>query len=46
MEVGFRYAVVAAHVSLSLVPEVLDAVDMTFLFYKCFGMIDPNIVEL
>ena len=46
VEEVFRYAVVAAHVSLCLVPEVLDAVDMTFLFYKCFGMIDPNIVEL
>ena len=31
MEVGFWYSVVAAHVSLSLVPKVLNAVDMTFL---------------
>jgi len=36
MEVGFWYSVVAAHVSLRLVPKVLDAVDMAFLFDECF----------
>jgi len=46
MEVSFRYAVVAAHMSLSLVPKVLNAVDMAFLFDECFRMIDPNVVEL
>ena len=46
MEVGFRYAVVAAHVSLSLVPKVLEAVDVTFLFDECFRMIDADVVEL
>jgi len=43
VEEVFRYAVVVAHVSLCLVPEVLDAVDMTFLFYECFRMIDPDV---
>ena len=36
MEVDFWYSVVAAHVSLRLVPKVLDAVDMAFLFDECF----------
>ena len=31
MEVGFWYSVAAAHMSLSLVPKVFDAVDMAFL---------------
>ena len=46
MEVGFWYSVVAAHVSLSLVPKILDAVDMAFLFDECFRMIDADVVEL
>jgi len=46
MEVGFRYAVVTAHVPLSLVPKVLNAVDMAFLFDECFRMIDTDVVEL
>ena len=46
MEVSFRYAVVAAHMSLSLVPKVLNTVDMTFLFDECFRMIYPDVVEL
>jgi len=36
MEVVFRYAMVAAHVSLSLAPEALYAVDMAFLLNKIF----------
>ena len=36
MEVDFWYSVVAAHVSLRLVPKFLDAVDMAFLFDECF----------
>ena len=46
MEVSFRYAVVAAHMSLSLVPKVLYAVYMAFFFDECFRMIDPDVVEL
>ena len=46
MEVGFWYSVVAAHVSLSLVPKVLNAVDMAFLFDECFRMIDADVMEL
>ena len=44
MKVGFRYSVVTAHVSLNLVPEIVDAVDMTFRFDKCLRMIDPEVV--
>ena len=46
MEVGFWYSVVAAHMSLSLVPKVLNAVDMAFLFDECFRMINANMSEL
>ena len=46
MEVGFWYSVVAAHMSLRLVPKVLNAVDMAFLFDECFRMIDADVVEL
>jgi len=46
MEVGFWYSIVAAHVSLSLVPKVLNAVDMAFLFDECFRIIDPDVIEL
>jgi hypothetical protein len=46
MEVGFWYSVVAAHVSLSLVPKVLNANDVAFLFDECFRMIDADVVEL
>ena len=46
MEVGFWYSVVAAHVSLGLVPKVLNAVDMAFLFDECFRMIDADVMEL
>ena len=46
MELGFWYSVVAAHMSLRLVPKVLNAVDMAFLFDECFRMIDADVVEL
>ena len=46
MEAGFWYSVVAAHMSLGLVPKVLNAVDMAFLFDECFRMIDADVVEL
>ena len=36
MEVVFRYAMVAAHVSLSLAPEAFYAVDMAFLLNRFF----------
>jgi hypothetical protein len=45
MEVGFRYAVITAHMPLCLVPEILNPVDVIFLFDEFFGMIDPNMVE-
>ena len=45
IEVGFRYAVVTAHMPLCLVPEILDPVNVILLFGKFFGMIDPNMVE-
>jgi hypothetical protein len=32
IEVGFRYAVVTVHMPLCLVPDILDPVDMVFLF--------------
>ena len=32
--------------SLGLVPKVLNAVDMAFLFDECFRMIDADVVEL
>jgi hypothetical protein len=44
-EVGFRYAVITAHIPLCLVPEILNPVDVIFLFGEFFGMIDPNMVE-
>ena len=46
MEAGFWYSAVAAHMSLGLVPKVLDAVYMTFFFDECLRMIDPEVVEL
>ena len=46
MEMDFRYTVVAAHLSLSLVPKALDTIDMALLFDECFGMIDPDVVKL
>jgi hypothetical protein len=42
IEVGFRYAVVTAHMPLCLAPDNLDPVDVVFLFGKFFAMIDPN----
>jgi hypothetical protein len=36
MEVVFRYAIVAEHVSLSLAPKVLNAVDKAFSVAKSF----------
>jgi len=32
IEVGFRYAVVTVHMPLCLVPDILDPVDVVFLF--------------
>ena len=46
MEVCFWYSVVAAHMSLRLVPKVLNAVDVAFLFDECFRMIDADVAEL
>ena len=42
---GFWYSVLASHMSLRLVPKILDAVDMAFLFDECFRMIDADVVE-
>ncbi len=46
MEVGFWYPVVAAHVPLSSVPKVLDAIDMIFSIRKGLGMVDPVMFEI
>jgi len=44
-EVDFWYAVITTHMPLCLVPEILNPVDVIFLFGKFLGMIDPNMVE-
>ena len=35
-----------AHMTLRLVPEILNAVDMILLVCKEFGMIDPKMLEI
>ena len=42
----FWNAVIFSKHKFSLVPKDVDAVDMAFLFNKCFRMIDPDVVEL
>ena len=32
--------------SLSLIPEVLDAVDVILVFYDKLGVIDPHMMEI
>ena len=46
MEMGFWNAVVSAQMPLSLVPEILDPVDMVPFLDKFLGMIDPVMPEL
>ena len=46
MEVLFRDAVIGPEVSLCLVPEILDAVDMIVFIGEYQGMIDPQVSEL
>ena len=45
VEVGFRDAVIAAQMSLGLVPEILDAIDLVGALYKGVLVIDPLMVE-
>ena len=40
-----RNTVEFAHVTLGLVPEILNPVDVIFLVCKKFGMIDPEVME-
>lgn len=44
-KVGCWYTVEAAQMSLGLVPEVLDAVDVVFLVGEEFGVVDPGVPE-
>jgi hypothetical protein len=46
MEVVFRYAVITAHMPFCLIPEILNPVELVFLFGKFLRMIDPDMVEL
>src|ERR1700722_5873299 len=45
VEVGSRDSIEAAHVTLGLIPEVLDAVDMVFLIGEELRMIDAEVLE-
>jgi len=40
----FWNAVIFSKHKFSLVPKDVDAVDMAFLFNKCFRMIDPDVM--
>ena len=35
-----------AHMTLGLVPEVLNPVDVILLVCKKFGMVDPKVMEI
>ena len=43
MEMVFWHAVVAPQMTFSLVPEILNSVDVIPVFAKLFGMIDEPI---
>ena len=43
---GLRHTVEFAHMTLRLVPEVLDPVDMRLVLGKQFGMVDPEVMEI
>ena len=42
----FVYAVEFSHMMLSLIPKILNAIDMISLAGKAFGMIDTVVPEL
>lgn len=46
MEVSFWDPVVATHMPLGLVPEVLDAIDMVVRISEEFRVIDPVMMKL
>ena len=46
IEVLFRHAVVTPQVPFSLVPKILNSVDVAFLFDECLRMINANMSEL
>ncbi len=45
VEMGCWYTVEATHVTLSLVPEVLDAVDVVFLIGEQLGVVDAVVLK-
>ena len=45
VEVGSRDAVEAAHMTLGLIPEVLDAVDMVLVIGEQLGVVDAIVLE-
>jgi predicted alpha-1,2-mannosidase len=45
VEMGCRDAVETAHMTLGLVPEVLDAVDVVLLIGEQFGVVDAEVPE-
>jgi hypothetical protein len=45
VEVGCGNAFETTHMALSLVPEVLDAIDVVFLIGEEFGVVDAGVPE-
>ena len=43
---GLRNTVEFAHMTLRLVPEILDTVDMSLVVCKEFGMVDPEVMKI
>ena len=46
MEMTLWDAIVASQMPFSLVPEVLDPVDVISVFGKQFGMVDADMMEV
>ncbi len=43
---GLRNTVVVTHVTLRLVPEILDSVDMSLVVCIEFGMVGPEVMKI
>ena len=41
---GSQNTVEFAHIRLHLIPKLLNFVDMRFVVFKAFGMIDPEVM--